>query len=175
MKKYSRREIIQKGGRLAANAAIGTTCLPLIGCSVGSENIDSLLPEEMEPADLGNLKLIVLYDNCYYKDDLKVDWGFACRVKSITIGLRGRLADYGATLTEIDEPVMIAKGALSTGAMRRVLIREQGLILLTNRGAILIVGCSHPGIVEMVERARRLTRMEVLLVIGKIENQVTWW
>ncbi len=229
MQTYSRREIIKKGGRLVAGAALGTAGIPLLGCSVGSEGIDSLPPEAMQPADLENLKLSVLYDNCYYKEGLKVDWGFACLVegldrtilfdtgrhdtfllsnmkalgvdpvriddivishkhmdhtggldtliekkigknvclvKSITIGLRGKLADYGATLTEIDDPVMIAKGALSTGAMKRVLISEQGLILLTNRGVILIVGCSHPGIVEMVARARRLTRMEVLLVIG---------
>ncbi|MBL0714947.1 MAG: hypothetical protein JJV98_14740 [Desulfosarcina sp.] len=89
-----------------------------------------------------------------------------CKVKSFTIGLRRKLADYGATLTEIDSPVMIAKSALSTGAMGRVVISEQGLIVLTNRGLILIVGCAHPGIVEMVERARRLTQMDVLLVLG---------
>ena len=43
----------------------------------------------------------------------------ACLVKSITMGLRGKLAAYGATLTEIDEPAVIAKGALSTGANAR--------------------------------------------------------
>ncbi len=229
MQKFTRREMIQKGSRLAAGAALGSTCLPWLGCSVSSEHIASLPPEALEPADLEHLKLSVLYDNCYYKKGLKVDWGFACLVegldrtllfdtgrhdtfllsnmqamgvdpariddivishkhmdhtggldtlmekkigknvclvKSITLGLRGKLADYGATLAEIDEPVMIAKSALSTGAMKRVLISEQGLIVLTNRGVILIVGCSHPGIVAMVARARRLTRMEVLLVIG---------
>lgn len=229
MPKYTRREMLQKGGYLAAGAAIGTTGLPLIGCSVSSEHIDRLPPEALSPADLEDLKLSVLYDNCYYKKGLKVDWGFACLVeglertllfdtgrhdtfllsnmealgvdpariddivishkhmdhtggldtliamkvgknvclvKSVTIGLRGKLADYGATLTQIDDPVVIAKGALSTGAMKRVLISEQGLIILTSRGVILIVGCSHPGIVEMVARARRLTGMEVLLVIG---------
>ena len=229
MLKITRREMLQKGGRLAAGAAIGTAGLPLIGCSVSSEHIDRLPPEALRPADLEDLKLTVLYDNCSYKKGLKVDWGFSCLVeglehtilfdtgrhdtfllsnmeslgvdpariddivishkhmdhtggldtlvemkvgknvclvKSITLGLRGKLADYGATLTEIDAPVVIAKGALSTGAMKRVLVSEQGLIVLTSRGVILIVGCSHPGIVEMVARARRLTGMEVLLVIG---------
>jgi 7,8-dihydropterin-6-yl-methyl-4-(beta-D-ribofuranosyl)aminobenzene 5'-phosphate synthase len=229
MQKLTRREMLQKGGRLAAGAAIGTTCLPLLGCSVGSEHIDSFPPEALTPADLEDLKLSVLYDNCYFEEGLKVDWGFACLVeglahtilfdtgrhdtfllsnmevlgvdpariddivishkhmdhtggldtliemkvgknvclvKSITMGLRGKLADYGATLTEIDDPVVIAKGALSTGAMKRVLISEQGLLIPTSRGVILIVGCSHPGIVEMVARARRLTGMEILLVIG---------
>ena len=229
MPKITRREMLQKGGRLAAGAAIGTTCLPLIGCSVSSEDSDRLPPEALLPAELEDLKLTVLYDNCHYKKGLKVDWGFACLVeglkrtilfdtgrhdtfllsnmkalgvdpariddivvshkhmdhtggldtlmemrigknlclvKSITFGLRGKLADYGATLTEIDDPVVIAKGALSTGLMKRVAISEQGLIILTTRGVILIVGCSHPGIVEMVDRARRLTGMEILLVIG---------
>lgn len=229
MQTFTRREMLLKGGRLAAGAAIGATYPPLLGCSVSSETIDSLPPEALAPADLEDLKLSVLYDNCHYKAGLKVDWGFACLVegldhtilfdtgrhdtfllsnmkalgidlariddivishkhmdhtggldtliekkvgknvclvKSITLGLRGKLADYGAALTEIDDPAVIAKGALSTGAMRRVLISEQGLIILTNRGAILIVGCSHPGIVAMVARTRALTQMEVLLVIG---------
>ena len=229
MPKITRREMLQKGGRLAAGAAIGSAYLPLIGCSVSSEDIDRLPPEALRPADLEDLKLSVLYDNCHYKKGMKVDWGFACLVegldhtilfdtgrhdtfllsnmkalgvdpariddivishkhmdhtggldtlmemrvgknvclvKSITLGLRGKLAGYGATLTEIDDPVVIAKSALSTGAMKRVLISEQGLIILTSRGVILIVGCSHPGIVEMVVRARRLTGMEILLVMG---------
>lgn len=31
---------------------------------------------------------------------------------------------------------------------------------------MLVVGCSHPGIVEMVSRTRKITGMEVLLVVG---------
>jgi len=229
MQTYTRREIIKKGGRLAAGTALGTMGLPLLGCSGDTNSADTLALEALEPTPLENLKLTVLYDNNYYKKGLKVDWGFACLVegldhtilfdtgrhdtfllsnlqslnvdpariddivishkhmdhtggldtlvdmrigknvylvKSLIFGLQGKLDAYGATLKLVDAPRVITKSALSTGSMKRVLISEQGLIVLTDRGAILVVGCSHPGIVEMVSRTRKITGMEILLVVG---------
>jgi 7,8-dihydropterin-6-yl-methyl-4-(beta-D-ribofuranosyl)aminobenzene 5'-phosphate synthase len=226
---YSRREIIKKGGQLAAGTALSVAGLTLPGCSGDSANLTDLPSEALVPTALQNLKLTVLYDNNYYKEGLRVDWGFACLVegldhtilfdtgrhdtfllsnlqalnvdptriddivishkhmdhtggldtlvdmrigkniylvKSLIFGLQGKLDGYGATLKLVDTPMVITKSALSTGSMKRVLISEQGLIVLTDRGAILVVGCSHPGIVEMVTRTRKITGMEVLLVVG---------
>jgi len=58
----------------------------------------------------------------------------------------------------------ICDGAWLTGIIGKD-IREQGLILDTGRGSVLITGCAHPGIVEMVQQAN-LTRgrpMDVVL------------
>ena len=44
---------------------------------------------------------------------------------------------------------------------------EQGLILNTEQGLILIVGCSHPGIVKLAERALELfPNKRIHLIIG---------
>ena len=40
------------------------------------------------------------------------------------------------------------------------------LVILTNEGLIIITGCAHPGVVEIVKRAIRITNREVLLLAG---------
>jgi len=45
-------------------------------------------------------------------------------------------------------------------------IKEQSLLILTKKGIIIITGCAHPGIVEIVKRAKELLRSNVLLVMG---------
>jgi 7,8-dihydropterin-6-yl-methyl-4-(beta-D-ribofuranosyl)aminobenzene 5'-phosphate synthase len=70
-----------------------------------------------------------------------------------------------ARVVEVHEPMEIAEGVYTTGEMRRGLV-EQALVLVTNRGLVIITGCAHPGIVRIVERAKEIGRGEVYLVIG---------
>ncbi len=71
----------------------------------------------------------------------------------------------GAALTEVDGPMEICTGAYSTGSMGSD-PEEQSLIIATDHGAVVITGCAHPGIVEIVRRARELTGQDILLVMG---------
>jgi 7,8-dihydropterin-6-yl-methyl-4-(beta-D-ribofuranosyl)aminobenzene 5'-phosphate synthase len=45
-------------------------------------------------------------------------------------------------------------------------IKEQGLIIRTEKGLVLITGCAHPGIVEMARKTRDLFNENFLFVIG---------
>ena len=45
-------------------------------------------------------------------------------------------------------------------------IKEQSLILDTKDGLVVITGCSHPGIVDIVKRAKDLLSKEVYMVFG---------
>ena len=63
------------------------------------------------------------------------------------------------------EPVEVCKDAFVTGQMGES-IREQALVLNTDRGLIVITGCSHPGIVEMVRRAKEMLHKDVFLILG---------
>jgi 7,8-dihydropterin-6-yl-methyl-4-(beta-D-ribofuranosyl)aminobenzene 5'-phosphate synthase len=45
-------------------------------------------------------------------------------------------------------------------------IKEQSLILDTKDGLVVITGCSHPGIVDIVNRAKDLLSKEVYMVLG---------
>ena len=67
-------------------------------------------------------------------------------------------------VVEIGDPGEIMPGIYTTGEMGTS-IREQGLVVDTPKGAVLITGCAHPGIVKMVEKAKQL-RGEIYLVMG---------
>ena len=45
-------------------------------------------------------------------------------------------------------------------------IVEQGLVVETGDGIVVITGCAHPGIVEIVRKAKETTGSEVALVSG---------
>ena len=74
--------------------------------------------------------------------------------------------------TEVPKPVELLPGLASTGAMPAHLyflglIREQGLIIsMKHKGVALIMGCGHPGAVEMVRHVKRITRQPVYAVVG---------
>jgi 7,8-dihydropterin-6-yl-methyl-4-(beta-D-ribofuranosyl)aminobenzene 5'-phosphate synthase len=71
----------------------------------------------------------------------------------------------GAKPVGVQEPTKICKSAYSTGELGNF-IREESLIIKTSKGLIVITGCAHPGIVNVVKRAKELFSSEVYLVLG---------
>jgi 7,8-dihydropterin-6-yl-methyl-4-(beta-D-ribofuranosyl)aminobenzene 5'-phosphate synthase len=72
----------------------------------------------------------------------------------------------GARVEEVSEGGEIFPGAYTTGEIGHG-IREQALALKTPEGLVVITGCAHPGIVNMVRKAREITGEErVHLGIG---------
>jgi 7,8-dihydropterin-6-yl-methyl-4-(beta-D-ribofuranosyl)aminobenzene 5'-phosphate synthase len=59
----------------------------------------------------------------------------------------------------------IAAGMFSTGEMGRD-TPEQALVIDSAQGLVVITGCAHPGIVEIVRQARSLFNKPVHLVLG---------
>lgn len=68
-------------------------------------------------------------------------------------------------LVETDQAVEIINGVYSTGEMGSGII-EQALVLKTTKGLVVVTGCAHPGIVEMVRRAKEVGGDEIFLVLG---------
>jgi 7,8-dihydropterin-6-yl-methyl-4-(beta-D-ribofuranosyl)aminobenzene 5'-phosphate synthase len=75
------------------------------------------------------------------------------------------VASYGATIVEIDESLKICPDVFSTGQLGTS-IKEQSLIIETNKGPIVITGCAHPGIVEIVKKAKEVVNDDIYLVLG---------
>ena len=69
------------------------------------------------------------------------------------------------TVHEVGQPQEILPGVHTTGEMGTS-IREQGLVVETDQGLVVITGCAHPGIVEMVRQAQAVLDGEIRLVVG---------
>jgi 7,8-dihydropterin-6-yl-methyl-4-(beta-D-ribofuranosyl)aminobenzene 5'-phosphate synthase len=83
---------------------------------------------------------------------------FPARFKEVVQG-------YGAAVVEVSEPREICPGVCTTGVLGR-LVREQALVVRTERGLVVLTGCSHPGVVTILEKVRSLHEGDVLLVMG---------
>jgi len=80
-------------------------------------------------------------------------------------GFRDRVLAQGARVHEVTGPVEIAAGIWSTGQLGDSIV-EQALVVQTNAGPVVITGCAHPGIVEMVRRGQEVAKGEIDLVLG---------
>ncbi|MFC1885151.1 MBL fold metallo-hydrolase [Thermodesulfobacteriota bacterium] len=71
----------------------------------------------------------------------------------------------GGTVHSAGKSVMVYPGVYTTNELGGS-IREQSLILETHDGLVIITGCAHPGIIEIVEQAAGLFNEKVHLLIG---------
>jgi len=68
-------------------------------------------------------------------------------------------------LIEVHDALEIVDGVYTTGEMGSRIV-EQALILETHEGLIVITGCAHPGVTEVVRRAREISQHDIYLVMG---------
>jgi 7,8-dihydropterin-6-yl-methyl-4-(beta-D-ribofuranosyl)aminobenzene 5'-phosphate synthase len=72
---------------------------------------------------------------------------------------------YKAQVERVDDSVEICKNVFLTGEMG-VRIREQSLIINTQKGLVIVTGCSHQGIVNILEQAKKIVDKPIYLVFG---------
>jgi 7,8-dihydropterin-6-yl-methyl-4-(beta-D-ribofuranosyl)aminobenzene 5'-phosphate synthase len=72
---------------------------------------------------------------------------------------------YGARVVPVSEPITVCDYVYSTGEMGSG-IKEQSLIIHTDEGLIVITGCAHPGIIQIVQKVRTLHTDSILLLLG---------
>jgi len=70
-----------------------------------------------------------------------------------------------AQLVKVEVPTKVCGNVWTTGVMGTG-IREQGLVASSDSGLIVITGCAHPGIVQMVGRAKEILSQDVYLAMG---------
>jgi len=66
---------------------------------------------------------------------------------------KDNVQDNGAKIVEVEQPMKICENVYSTGQLGKW-IKEQSLVIQTDKGLILITGCAHPGIVNIVNPVR---------------------
>ncbi len=62
----------------------------------------------------------------------------------------------GRKVTVVTDSLQIAEGVFSTGELGGM---EQSLALKTSRGILIVVGCSHPGLGEIIDAASRFGKV----------------
>ena len=65
----------------------------------------------------------------------------------------------------VDKPFEICRNVYLTGELGRE-IKEQSLLIDTDKGLIVVTGCSHPGIVNILKRSREVVNKPIRLVFG---------
>jgi 7,8-dihydropterin-6-yl-methyl-4-(beta-D-ribofuranosyl)aminobenzene 5'-phosphate synthase len=99
----------------------------------------------------------------------------ASKVVYTTVSLR--LTHGRSTL--IQAPRVLAPGVATTGPLPRALflmgyVQEQALAInVEGKGLVLLVGCGHPGVEALVERAEQIFAKPVYGVIGGLHFPVT--
>jgi 7,8-dihydropterin-6-yl-methyl-4-(beta-D-ribofuranosyl)aminobenzene 5'-phosphate synthase len=78
---------------------------------------------------------------------------------------KDRTRSYGAEVVEVSGPAEILSNVYSTGELAN-LIKEQSLIVRTEKGLILLTGCAHPGVVKIIKQAKEMLNEDVYLVMG---------
>jgi len=88
-----------------------------------------------------------------------------CLPESFPVSFQKAIRSGGAFVKAVGSPMRIFDKVYSSGEMGDW-IREQALVLETSNGLVIITGCAHPGIVNIVRKAREHFKDDVYLVMG---------
>jgi len=83
---------------------------------------------------------------------------------SSSVAAIGRAQAAGASLAPVDAPVSICEGLIVTSPLGSP--AESALLIDARQGYVLVTGCAHPGIVEMVAAASDLVDGPISTVLG---------
>jgi 7,8-dihydropterin-6-yl-methyl-4-(beta-D-ribofuranosyl)aminobenzene 5'-phosphate synthase len=72
---------------------------------------------------------------------------------------------HGIKIVEVHRHTKICEGVYSTGELGSD-IKEQSLIAQDESGLIVITGCAHPGIVNVVNKAKDILKEDIFLLVG---------
>jgi len=100
--------------------------------------------------------------------------GFLERNSNVTVfipssfpqSVKNMITQKGAKFVEISAPRKISDFVYTTGELYGP-PKEQSLIIDSKKGLVIITGCAHPGIVNIVKKAKELMKKDkVYLVLG---------
>ena len=133
----------------------------------------SILLENMEKLGIDPKTVETLVLSHAHSDHVGGVYNFLQKNHKVTVylpesfpgSLKDHTRQYGADMLEVKESAEILQKVYSTGEMGTGL-KEQSLIVRTPKGMVIITGCTHPGVVNIVKRAKELFEDDVLLVMG---------
>lgn len=120
------------------------------------EAIDKVVISHIHSDHLGGLDSF-LQENCNVEVFIP---------KSFPESVKEGINSSGARSLEVQKPAKVSKYVCTTGEMG-FWIKEQGLVINTEKGLVVITGCAHPGIVDIVKQAQKVAKTDnVYFVMG---------
>jgi len=100
------------------------------------------------------------------KEELPV---YAC--PNFSLEFKGKVKKLKGELIEVKNPTEISRGVFVTGEIageyKGEYIPEQSLIVRTEKGLTIITGCSHPGLIKIVDKIKEdFPNEKIYLVFG---------
>jgi len=86
-------------------------------------------------------------------------------LKSFSQHLRRRIEMGKAERIEIERAGKLYENIYSTGGLG-TWIKEQSLVIKHPKGLLVLTGCAHPGIVNILNKVKEMFKEEIYLVIG---------
>jgi 7,8-dihydropterin-6-yl-methyl-4-(beta-D-ribofuranosyl)aminobenzene 5'-phosphate synthase len=80
-------------------------------------------------------------------------------------GFKKMIKANGTEIVEISGPQEITEGVKTTGEMGTEII-EQSMVIKTEKGSVVITGCAHPGILDIIKKSGEISGNDILLVFG---------
>jgi 7,8-dihydropterin-6-yl-methyl-4-(beta-D-ribofuranosyl)aminobenzene 5'-phosphate synthase len=123
---------------------------------------------EIPPDDIN--KIVVSHDHWDHNGGLQ---SFLALNPSVEVYLlstfsektRSFVINAGATLIESDTLQELCSQVYTTGRLGNA-IPEQALVIDTQKGLVVVTGCAHPGIVDMVRFAKDKFNKDIYMVFG---------
>ncbi|MEN4017962.1 MAG: MBL fold metallo-hydrolase [Methanobacterium sp.] len=119
---------------------------------INPEIIDKVVISHSDWDHIGGLNHILKYGN---KPEVYVP-------ESISINLKNEIKRY-TEVVEISKSRKICENVWTTGELGEK-IKEQSLIIKTEKGNVILTGCTHPGLESITEKSRGFG--EIYTVIG---------
>jgi 7,8-dihydropterin-6-yl-methyl-4-(beta-D-ribofuranosyl)aminobenzene 5'-phosphate synthase len=73
----------------------------------------------------------------------------------------------GSKAVEVEASRKICEGAHTSGVIEGW-IKEQSLVLDTDKGLVLLTGCAHPRIVHIIDRVKDMFKKDIFMALGGI-------
>lgn len=77
-----------------------------------------------------------------------------------------RVESHGTNALTVKKPIEICNDVYLSGELDARMNKEQSLAINTRKGLVIIVGCSHPGIINILESFKEILNKNIYMVIG---------
>ncbi len=133
-----------------------------------------ILLENMEKLNISPEEIDIIFLSHIHQDHVGGVWYILKKNNKVTVYLpksfseqfKKRVKKTGAEFIAVDNTIKICENIYSTGELGGIWIKEQSLIIDTKKGLIIVTGCAHPGVVNIVKTAKEFLNKNIYLVMG---------